>query len=139
MSRSRAHQHVLRLAALLCLGLVGCVPPSGPVGTPPRRTSAREISREEIAAGLGRFSTAYEIVRALRPNMLQSRGTPRPERPGIRVYRDGIPFGGVETLAMIPAREVLDVRWLSGIDATTRYGTGNSAGAIVVTTHTGRR
>jgi hypothetical protein len=54
--------------------------------------------------------------------------------PGIKVYLDGVHFGGVESLAMIPARDVLDVQWLSSMDATTRYGTGNTAGAIVVTT-----
>jgi hypothetical protein len=95
------------------------------------------------------FGSAYDIVRVLRPSMLTSRGitTARSQSQsrvweadhGIKVYLDGIRYGGVESLATIPANTVREIRWLSAGDATIRYGTGNVAGAIVVATRDGRR
>ena len=63
--------------------------------------------------------------------------TPWSAQRGIKVYLDGVVFGGVESLATISAREVLEVHWLSAFDATTRYGTGHVNGAIEVTTRAG--
>lgn len=106
-----------------------------------------EISRAEIEAEMVRFSTTYDLIRVLRPGMLVTRDVIRESRSpvtipqagrGMRVYLDGVPHGGVETLTMIPASSVASVRWLSGVDATIRYGTGNAAGAIVVTTRNAR-
>ena len=58
---------------------------------------------------------------------------------GIKVYLDGFRYGSVESLATIPAMNVVEVRWLSAMDATTRFGTGNTAGAIAVTSRSGRQ
>jgi hypothetical protein len=108
----------------------------------------RAISQQEIDTNEARYTTAYELVRALRPGMLTARGATRavqsaatswPAAAGIKVYVDGIPFGGIASLAMISARDVRDVQWLSALDATTRFGTGNTAGAIIVTTRQGRQ
>lgn len=133
------------IAALLSLTLLGCVPPSatsgGAVAHPTKHVD--EISSEEIDAERARFATAYELVRTLRPSMLLTRGPtsptkssglPMPARRGIKVYLDGVDFGGVESLTTIPAESVLTVRTLSGLDATTRFGTGNAEGAIMITT-----
>ena len=138
----------VQLGALVCVVIGGCLPPSpsGRVSNPTRAST--HVSRAEIEANGDRFATAYEIVRSLRPAMLvardralnvQSTSTARQARPGIQVYLDGVPFGGVEWLTFIPASTVLDVTWLSALDATTRYGTGHSAGAILVTSRVGRR
>jgi hypothetical protein len=90
----------------------------------------------------------YEVVRKLRPAMLASRGTlagPQSRSQlweassGIKVYLDGFRYGGVESLATISASSVVEVRWLSAMEATTRFGTGNTAGAIVVTSRAGRQ
>lgn len=148
MSQSRTHQRWFRVGAVLSLTLLGCTPPSAVARGPRPTSNLTDISRAEIDTDVGRYGTAYDIVRTLRPGMLVTRGPTRAVQtpatvwqanPTIKVYLDGVQFGGVESLAMIPARDVLDVRWLSAVDATTRYGTGNAAGVIVVTTRSGRQ
>jgi hypothetical protein len=53
--------------------------------------------------------------------------------PGVIV--DGTPqAGGVESLRSMRASDASELRFLNSSDATTRYGTGYTAGAIVVST-----
>lgn len=148
MCLTRNRRRALRVGALLSVAVLGCVRPSGPTGTGRYRMDMKEISCAEIEPQLGRFGTAYDIIHALRPNMLRSRDVAAGSQPrssvwqrssGIKVYLDGIAYEGVGSLATIPAVNVQEVRWLSPMDATTRYGTGNTAGAIVVTTRNGPR
>jgi hypothetical protein len=146
MSRSRTAHHVLLLGALAYLTPLGCTPPSASRQARSAQ-SLYQISRAEIDAENTQFATAYDLVKALRPTMLVTRDIAPPlppsavpwQRRGIRIVLDGQDFGGVESLTMIPATTVLDVRWLSPLDATTRYGTGHTNGAIVITTRTGKR
>ena len=107
-----------------------------------------EIGQAEIEAELGKARSAYDLVEGLRPSMLASRGTSAGSQSRsqlweassrIKVYLDGFRYGGVESLATIPASTVVEVRWLSALDATTRFGTGNAAGAIAVTSRSGQR
>ena len=148
MCLTRNRRRVLRVGALLSLAVLGCVPPSGPTGIGGYRMNKNLISEAEIESQLGRFATAYDIIRALRPNMLISRGVVARSQSRssvyqaiseIKIYLDGTPYEGVGSLATIPAATVQEVRWLSPMDATTRYGTGNTAGAIEVTTRQGPR
>jgi hypothetical protein len=48
------------------------------------------------------------------------------------VYVDGVRYGDCEALKTIQAIDVGELRYLNGIDATTRFGTGNGSGAILV-------
>jgi hypothetical protein len=147
MFSPRSRQRTLPLVTILSLTAFGCVSPSASVASRRPTPQWNEISSAEIAAALPRYKTAYDMVVALRPGMLVSRsmssrqsGMPLWESdPGIKVYLDGIRYGGVESLHAIPASTVREVRWLSALDATTRYGTGHTAGAITVTSRTGRR
>ena len=148
MCLTRNRRRVLRVGALLSLTVLGCVAPSGPTGVGGYRMNMNQISETEIESQLGRFATAYDIIRALRPNMLISRGvvaTGQSRSSGyqgiseITIYLDGTAYEGVGSLATIPAATVQEVHWLSPMDATTRYGTGNTAGAIEVTTRQGPR
>jgi hypothetical protein len=145
MFTPRSRRVRLRVGALLALTLVGCAPPSASARA--RQTHLYEISQAEIEAQLGKAGSAYDIVRRLRPSMLQSRGHEGPQsrspvweaNSSIKVYLDGLRYGGVESLETIPANTVLEVRWLSATDATIRFGTGNPAGAIAVTSRSGRQ
>ena len=75
-------------------------------------------------------ATAMDVVRRLRPNWLRFLG----ERVGSPVvYLDGGRRGEPSTLAHILIDNVQDIRYLSAPDATQRYGTGHTAGAILVT------
>jgi hypothetical protein len=140
---------MLHLGAVLSLIALACAPATASSHSRLAAKHRDEIPQAEIEAAAMQVGTAYDIVRLLRPALLTSRGitTARSQSRspvweadhGIKVYVDGIRYGGVESLATIPANTVREIRWLSAGDATIRYGTGNVAGAIVVATRDGRR
>lgn len=114
----------------LTLSVAGCASGGGG-GTESgvRRGSSNRIIAEELAtvSELDLFSA----VQRLRPAWLRSgsRGT-LPE-----VILNGTPqAGGVEALRSFRATDVSALDFMSASDATTRYGTGYTAGAIVITT-----
>jgi hypothetical protein len=100
------------------------------------------IPEAEIAAtGL---QTLYEVIERLRPSMLRTRGQvgrlsgatgsePGASNSGIKVYLNGTGVGDISMLRTIQASSVKQVQYLSSSDATTRFGTGHDAGAILVT------
>jgi hypothetical protein len=78
---------------------------------------------------------AYTIVQRLRPRWLSPRtqGTitnPEPSFP--EVYLDGVRFGPIDTLYRIDAEQIARIEFMSGLDATTRFGVGHDGGAILV-------
>jgi hypothetical protein len=146
MSRARTAHHVLLVGALLYLTPLGCTPPSASSRPRPSK-QLYLITPMEIEAEGSRYATAYDLVKSLRPSMLLTRSAPTP-RPapgvpwqsrGVRVVLDGLDFGNIESLTTISAQTVLEIRFLSPIDATTRYGTGHMDGAIVITSRSARR
>ena len=146
MFTPRSQRLTLRLGALVSLTLLGCAPPSASARARQPK-SLHEIGQTEIEAEHNKGGSTYDLVRRLRPSMLVAHGTqagPQSRSPiweansGIKVYLDGLRYGTVESLATIPANNVVEVRWLSAMDATTRFGTGNAAGAIAVTSRSGR-
>lgn len=96
------------------------------------------ITAEEIAKSGG--NNAYDVVKTLRPAWLRLRGitSAQPDSPegggGIQVYVDGIHVGGTEELDNVVSERVQEIRFVSANDATTKYGTGHTHGAIEVTT-----
>lgn len=91
------------------------------------------ITAEEIAEI--NVSTAYEVVRQLRPEYLRSRGVTSirdssAEQPV--VYVSGMRLGGLDQLNAIPATDVESIRYISATDATTRWGTNHTGGVIDV-------
>lgn len=122
-----------RLAALLVptllLVLSGACASTGS-GTV--RSSSSVITEEELAPMVA--FTVYEAVRRLRPRWLQSRA---PGQQAV-VFLNDTRIGGVEELRLIEAREVVRIRYRSGPDATTRYGTGYGGGTIEIVSR-GRR
>lgn len=79
----------------------------------------------------------YEAVRRLRPTWLRYRGQSvlsGPDRESLRVYVNGSYFGDAESLSNLRARNVQELRFLDARQATLRYGTDHTVGAIVVTT-----
>lgn len=109
----------------------------------PAKPKANLISEAEIAALGGTVPTAYGIVQRLRPAMFRNRsGSAARESNGsssmdtgtneIQVYLDNQRMGGVRALDDITLSQIREIRYLSASDATTLFGTGNSAGAIQV-------
>ncbi|NJD11644.1 MAG: hypothetical protein FIB01_14825 [Gemmatimonadetes bacterium] len=84
----------------------------------------------------GHFTYVYEAIEAMRANWLVVRGTDSFSTPSqIWVYYDANRLGGVETLRSVRVNDVAYIRHYNGIDATTRWGVGHSAGVIYVSSH----
>lgn len=104
-----------------------------------RRTNV--ISVEEIDQIRNEVSDAWELVKRLRPRFLSTRGAASfgnaasgRAAPYAKVVVDGVGRGELHTLRQIPVMHVIEIRYLSAADASTRYGTGYDGGAIEVKT-----
>jgi hypothetical protein len=97
------------------------------------RISAQSSSAIWKADAISRTNarTAYGLVEQLRPTFLQPPvGTDPPN-----VYLDGMLIGGVAELRTISAGSLLQIQFLSAMEAAGRYGRiGRFAPAIVLTT-----
>ena len=100
---------------------------SRPTNAPRRDRSV--ISQEEIDET--KAGDAYAVVRAARPAWLLQRVVGS-SRQSVTVYVEGNRAGGVTVLQQYNAMQIRELRLLSGEEATTRFGTGNGAGAILV-------
>ncbi|MBA3891048.1 MAG: hypothetical protein H0X64_11005 [Gemmatimonadaceae bacterium] len=104
---------------------------SGARGMPTRDPDV--ITAVELATQAG--VTARQAIERLRPRFLRVRGPSTinaPDADRIVVYVDNSRMGGVEVLNQIRADDITEIRYMSAPDATSRYGTGHSAGAIVI-------
>ena len=127
-------RHVLRSAsfAIVLVLLAGCSSagvsrPGGP------RHSANAISGDEIAGAQG-IVTVYDAIQRLRPQWLtNSRSRNLGTSDQLIVYLDTNRYGSLESLRQFPIGGVTDIRYLSAAEATNRFGTGHSGGAIVIT------
>jgi len=104
-----------------------------------RRGGSNLITPEEIAAAGAGMESAFDIVQRLRPAMLRSRTSTfgsdnQGQQVPVVVYSDDVRLGTVENLRTIPAMQVREIRYISATDATQRWGTGHSSGAIQVVT-----
>ena len=96
------------------------------------RTVITEREIEESA-----LLDAFEVVRALRPEFLRTRGSSsfRATEPvEAQVYVDGVRIGDTASLRRLPREVLREIRYVDAREATTRYGTGHGAGAILVAT-----
>jgi hypothetical protein len=127
------------VAALLALQLLAGV--SSAEAQKGRRSNV--ITAEEITHSSA--SNAYDLIKTLRPQWFRARGIstgmPDPSGGGVSdpgggiiVYVDGARVGGVDELENYGAERIQELRYLSATDATTKYGTGHTQGAIEVTT-----
>jgi hypothetical protein len=120
--------------ASLALSPTGCA--SSGLDSPTRTPGGQPyLGASEIRKG--RFSNAYDAVRALRPLFLTARGpTSILETPphDIVVIVNGQLFGGVEELRALPADEVAWLRRLSASDVYYKLGRSAPSGGIEVKT-----
>lgn len=124
----------------LLVPLAACWDPGS--GSPSRsrptpRTSTGVITPTELRDTGA--SDLYQAIQRLRPQWLVVRGRGSrgargsPER--LVIYLDGTRYGAVGSLRQISPSAVAEIRYYSSSEATTRFGTGHTAGAIVVTTN----
>jgi hypothetical protein len=150
---ARTHR-VLCAGALITVGALACAPattstsnstslrPARHVGsTLPLTPTSRVIDADRIQRS-GSHS-ALDAIRALVPGYrsLDSQpagsdwiGLPGAARGSLRVLVDGHPIGDLESLRMVPARDIIAIHVLSAPDAMIRFGPGFHGGVIVVQT-----
>lgn len=147
---ARIHR-VLCAGALISIGAVACAPatststslrPARPMGSAmPLTPTSRVIGADRIQRSGSQ--SALDAIRALVPGYraLDTRpagtdwiGLPGAARGSLRVLVDGHPIGDVESLRMVPARDIIAIHVLSAPDAMIRFGPSFNGGAIVVQT-----
>jgi hypothetical protein len=104
--------------------------PSPPVST--RRSRDLLTAEDLVATGA---SNLYDAIQKQHADWLRPR-TPNSSimfPPVVLVYLNGQPVGGVDFLRSIPVLGVATVEFYSASEATTRWGTSNTGGAISVT------
>jgi hypothetical protein len=115
------------LAPVLLVLAVACA--SGGQQAGPSRSSRNVITAEELQTI--NVSDAYAAVQRLRSAWLRPRtGSGSP----IAVFVDGVRAGEVNILRQIPFITIRELRFVDPSDATTRWGTGYTNGAIMVVT-----
>lgn len=97
----------------------------------PRRSSRRTITTEEIRAT--QASNAYQVIQRLRPEWVRARSGASGGTAS--VYHNMIGVGSVAQLEHIPASGMISVRYLSGIEAKSQFGSGHTMPAILITTN----
>lgn len=93
------------------------------------------ITAEELADV--DYMNGLEALRRLRPNWLRVRGQgtfSRQASAGIRLYVDGRRRNDIFELERIQTSDIREMRFLTGREATTRYGTDHGDGAILIQT-----
>ena len=82
-------------------------------------------------------SNLFDAVNRLRPQFLRSRGVVSlqdPTPPTAVVYLDGQRVGGIDFLERMSPMGVISVRYMTPVDASSRYGLNHEGGAILVST-----
>ena len=110
----------------LLLLLLGCASSgeSSSSSTPNTLTKADLLETDE--------EILYEAIQHLRPRWLRPRGGNLDGRTLAQVFVDGSPRGNVNALGQIRVMDVADVKFLSTIDAATRYGTLAAIGGVIL-------
>ena len=125
-----------RVLATAMVMLAACA--SGGGGASAAKQNPNVISAEEIDASSA--SNAYEVIQRLRPNFLRTRGavhgtpgaTSAMEMVDLVVYLNENRLGGSDQLRQISTSDIREIRYFNSSEATTKWGTGHSAGAIQV-------
>jgi hypothetical protein len=97
-----------------------------------RSTTHRVIGAAELAQFSG--STTYDAILRLRSTLPFS-SVADDASPGLaapEVYMDNVRFGSLVVLQGVPLNSVREIRFVSGIEATTRYGSGHTGGIIEI-------
>jgi hypothetical protein len=112
--------------------LSACSANSGAGGA---RPDLNVLTSEQVV----RYQNALQAVQTMRSQWLRGRAPGDLDSPGgdVKVYRDGIRMGGVETLQSMPTDGIAYIRFYNGIQASQRWGLGHENGVIFVSSQAG--
>lgn len=130
---------VVTTAALAALFVVA------PRAAVAQKSDPNKITAEEIAAK-PEIKTAWEAIQSLRPKYLRQNrssqaGTIAEGPMGVgangyaALYIDDAPTPDVSQLKNIPAREIIEIKYMTGSEGLARYGNGHQNGVIFVITN----
>jgi len=128
----RAH----RLSLLFAVSslVLSCAAGSQSDSPRPRGSSRTVITQEELAA-LPQQLSALDAVRRLRSTWLRTRGMAgMGSAQSVQIFVDNVHAGGVDFLNSRPLDGIVEMRFYSGTDATTKWGTGVGGGVIELIT-----
>lgn len=95
------------------------------------------IREDEIAELQDRYRNAVDLIQFARPRFLKTRGATRVGASAAgeyaAVYVNDVRFGDIQSLRSLPSEGLVSIQWLSAAEATTRFGYGNTDGAILIT------
>ena len=119
------------------IALVACASGGGG-GASAKAQNPSVISLDEIEESSA--SNAYEVIQRLRPSFLRTRGavhgtpgaTNAIEMVDLVVYLNENRLGGTDQLRQIATTDIREIRYFNSSEATTKWGTGHSAGAIQI-------
>jgi len=122
--RAHSPKKLVVLALAVAPGTAGCAS-SGGTARPAGATTNRIVLAELEALPQ---MNALSAIERLRNSWLRTRSGDAPQ-----LYVDGARRGGISDLTSILSTEIEEMEYLSAGDATNRYGTGHSGGAILIT------
>jgi len=116
-------------SVLLAVALSGCAARN----SAGRATDRNVLNTSEIRTS--GFTDAYTLVKSLRPLWLNQRGTTSfSGSEPVKVYLDGSLMGGPDALAQITCASISSLRFMNGLEASSRWGLDHGSGAILVST-----
>lgn len=129
-SRSAISRSLILLAALATAGCATKSTTPRAAAKDPNLITIDELQRSDA-------SNLRDAIARLRPQFLRSRGAVSindPTPPTAVVYLDGQRVGGLEFLERMSPMGVFSVRYMSPVDASSRYGLNHEGGAILIST-----
>jgi hypothetical protein len=131
---------ILTSLAVIAVTLTGCASGGSAAGTTPApaaRSNPDVITADELAKSTGQ--NAMEVIKELRPRFLQSRGATAPGAGAYSrqpldpvVYVDERRLATFGELSLIGVSQISEIRHYNSSEATAKWGTGHSAGAILI-------
>ena len=138
LSHSRLGDKLHRFCGITLLLIVFFITTScaaGTQGTAERSRSSRDPITIDEMQSVQSLANGYDVVQRFRPRWLRARGrSSMSSSAPVVVFLDNVHFGGVETLYNISIERITMIRYFDAADATGRWGTGFSGGAIEVLT-----
>ena len=131
---------IRRSVALVVVLAAACAKPATTTTTASAPTSraARNpdvISREELADPAIAGVDAMTSIRQLRPAFFRNRGPQSFSNASagqVQISQDYGPLQPVSQLSAIDTRSLVEVRYLSAVDAQTRFGINANGGPVIV-------
>ena len=120
---------IVVISLLLCVVAAGCHQQSGTGG----RSSRNVITQEEIDAS--NAANMYDLIARLRADFLKDRGAvsiKSNQRERAVVFLNDQEYGILETMRNIPIGRISEVRYYTGIDAVSKFGSQYGGGVVML-------